>query len=47
MGCEGTLDGAPKDALSSLHKDAQEGAFEVHKRVHLRLHLNCNCGCTC
>ena len=26
---EGTFDGAPKDALSDLHKDAKEGAFEV------------------
>ena len=26
---EGTLEGAPNDALSNLHKDAQEGAFEV------------------
>ena len=41
---------APKDALSSLHKDTQEGAFEVallklhlslHLRVHLKLHLSC------
>ena len=26
---EGTLEGAPNDALSNLHKDAQEGVFEV------------------
>ena len=26
---EGTLEGAPNDALNNLHKDAQEGAFEV------------------
>ena len=26
---EGTLESASNDALSSLHKDAQEGAFEV------------------
>ena len=26
---EGTLEGAPNDALSNLHKDVQEGAFEV------------------
>ena len=26
---EGTLDGALNDALSNLHKDAQESAFEV------------------
>ena len=26
---EGTLEGAPSDALSNLHKDAQEGTFEV------------------
>ena len=25
----GTLEGEPNDALSSPHKDAQEGAFEV------------------
>ena len=26
---EGTLESAPNDALSNLHKDAQESAFEV------------------
>ena len=26
---EGTFDDAPKDAISDLHKDAQEGACEV------------------
>ena len=26
---EGTLAGAPNDALTNLHKDAQEGALEV------------------
>ena len=26
---EGTLEGAPKDAFSNLHKDAQKGIFEV------------------
>ena len=36
---EGTLKGAPNDALSNLHKDAQEGAFEVALGLHLWLHL--------
>ena len=44
---EGTLEGAPNDALSNLHKDAQEGAFEVVLKgaleigigLHLWLHL--------
>ena len=26
---EGTLEAAPNDALTNLHKDAQEGALEV------------------
>ena len=26
---EGTIEGAPNDALTNLHKDAQEGALEV------------------
>ena len=46
MSREGTFDGAPKDAFSNLHKDAQEGVCEVALRVHLRLHLSCTCGCT-
>ena len=29
MAPEGALNGAPKDALSKLHKNAQESAFEV------------------
>ena len=36
---ECTLEGAPNDAISNLHKDAQEGAFVVALEVHLRLHL--------
>ena len=36
---EGTLEGAPNDALTNLHKDAQEGVFEVALRLHLWLHL--------
>ena len=40
---EGTLKGASNDALNNLHKDAQEGTFEVvHKgalQVALGLHL--------
>ena len=44
---EGTLEGAPNDEISNLHKDAQEGAFEVHLSVHLRLDLGCTCGYTC
>ena len=42
-----TLEGAPNDSLTNLHKDAQEGAFEVALKgafevalgLHLRLHL--------
>ena len=38
-----TFDGAPKDTLSDLHKDAQEGACEVALKgaleVVLELHL--------
>ena len=44
---EGTLEGAPNDSLSNLHKDAQGGAFEVALKcafqvglgLYLRLHL--------
>ena len=44
---EATFDGAPKDALSDLHKYAQKGAcenalkgaFEVSLTLHLCLHL--------
>ena len=40
---EGTLDDAPNDILSSLHKDAQERVFEVALncalKVALGLHL--------
>ena len=40
---EGTLESAPNGALKNLHKDAQEGAFEVEfkgtLRVTLGLHL--------
>ena len=44
---EGTLERAPNGALSSLHKDAQEGAFDVALKcalesglgLHLWLHL--------
>ena len=36
---EGTFDGASKDALSDLHKDAQEGAFEVVFKGALELNL--------
>ena len=44
---KGTLEGAPNDALSNLHKDAQEGGFEVALTsalevalgLHLWLHL--------
>ena len=36
---EGTLEGAPNDALTNLHKDAQEGVFEVALGLHLWLHL--------
>ena len=41
---EGTLEGAPNDALSNLHKGAQDGAFEVALtgalEVALGLHLS-------
>ena len=44
---DATFDGAPKDALSNLHKDAQEGAYDVSLtgalgvalKFHLWLHL--------
>ena len=40
---ECTFDGAPKDGLSDLHKDAQRGTFEVTLKdeleVALELHL--------
>ena len=36
---EGKFDGAPKDNLWDLHKDAQKGALEVA--------LELTCGCTC
>ena len=40
---EGTFDFAPKDALNYLHKDEQEGAFEVAingpLEVVLELHM--------
>ena len=40
---EGTFDGASKDTLSNLHKDAQEGVCEVTLkgalRAALELHL--------
>ena len=39
----GAREGGPNDALSNLHKDVQEGAFEVTLKgaikVALRLHL--------
>ena len=36
---EGTIEGAPNDALINLHKDAKEGAFEVALGLHQWLHL--------
>ena len=40
---ESTLEGAPNDALSNLHKDTQEAAFEVALKgalkIVLKLHL--------
>ena len=40
---EGTFEGAPNDALTNLHKDAEESAFEVALKgaleVALGLHL--------
>ena len=44
---DGTFDGVPKDALSDLHKDVQEGAgevalkgsLEVTGELYLWLHL--------
>ena len=35
---EGTIEGAPNDALINLHKDAKEGAFEVALGLHQWLH---------
>ena len=44
---EGTLEGAPDDSLTNLHKDAQEGVFEVALKGALEaLQLGCTCGCT-
>ena len=37
---EGTLEAAPNDALTNLHKDAQEGALEVALGQHQWLHLS-------
>ena len=34
-----TLEGAPNDALNNLHKDAQEGAFEVALKGELEVAL--------
>ena len=44
---EGTFDGAPKDTLSDLHKDAQEGVCEVAlKAAHeVALELLCTKRC--
>lgn len=35
------LNGVPRD----LHKNAEEGAFEVKIEVHLRFHLFCTWSC--
>ena len=35
----GRFDGAPKDTLSDLHKDAQEGVCEVALKVAFEFHL--------
>ena len=45
---EGTFDGAPKDTLSDLHKDAQEGVCEVAlKAAHeVALELLCTKRCS-
>ena len=45
---EGALEGASDDSLTNLHKDAQDGVFEVAlKGVLEALQLGCTCGCTC
>ena len=36
---EGTLEGAPNDTLTNLHKDEQEGAFEVALKGELEVAL--------
>ena len=36
---EGTIEGAPNDALINLHKDAKEGAFEVALKGALEVAL--------
>ena len=36
---ECTLEGAPNDALSNLHKDPQEGAFEIALKGVLQVAL--------
>ena len=43
---EHTLDGAPKDALSNLHNDSQDGACEVSLKGTLEVALEFHCGCT-
>ena len=44
---KGTLEGAPNDALSNLHKDALGVHLRLHLRAHLRLHLGFTCGRIC
>ena len=44
---DGTFDGAPKDALSDLDKDVEEGVCEITLKGALELLLSCTCGCSC
>ena len=43
---EGTRERAPNYALSNLHEDAQEGAFEVALKGALEVAQGCTCSCT-
>ena len=44
---EGTFDGAPKDTLSDLHKDAQEGVCEFALKDALEVALELRCTKRC
>ena len=44
---EGTFDGAPKDTLSDLHKDAQEGVCEFALKGALEVALELRCTKRC
>ena len=44
---EGTFDGAPRDTLSDLHKDAQEGVCEFALKGALEVALELRCTKRC